>query len=81
MEMNGIDLNVLKTIASLAQIDQDGREYHIKNAVRELPGLKDMITEYEIFAGLADLPTRELDERIKTAQQVLQVLGEEIPGE
>jgi len=81
MELNGVDLEQLKTIASLAQLDQAERGRQVEKAARDVRELRDMIQPAEYLACLEGLASGERDEQIQAANKILEVLGEQIPAD
>lgn len=72
----GLDIERLKTIASLSEIDEEGGAHHIAKAADGLDMERDYLRECEYFASLSGLSPEDRDKEIDRAIKILEVIGE-----
>ena len=72
MQMNGINLEQLKTIASLIELSPEERKHQIEKASRDARELKEMLEPAEYLASLHSILPGERDARIMAFGKILE---------
>jgi hypothetical protein len=75
----GLDIERLKTVASLTEFDRNERERRIISASAGLDSRRDFLRQCEYIASLNGLTPEDRDREIEKAVKILEIVGE-LPG-